>query len=319
MKRAKNLFHKIYEFDNLLLAFYKASKGKRNLKNVLLFEENIDNNLFRIQRLIKSDSYEFNEYKFFKIYDPKERIISVAPFEIRLVHHAIMNVCHEVFEKQQIFHSYATRIGKGTHLAIKNTVKYNVANNWFLKLDVKKFFDTIDNDKLKQLLAKRFKEKQLLALFYKIIDGFGEEKGLPIGNLTSQYFANFYLSYLDRYAKEQLKIKHYIRYMDDIVVWGKTKKEIWFYYSNMRCFLEGFLLQTFKKPVFNKTLFPFNYLGYSIHGSDICPNKRNREKFSKVKAALERQLISEQISEMKACIKYWSMHQHYFYKINTYV
>jgi retron-type reverse transcriptase len=318
MKRANNIFDRIYAIKNLELAFYKAAKGKRQQKEVLLFEAHLNENLHLIQQEIKTGTADFTIYSFFKIYDPKERVISVAPFKIRVLHHAIINICHPFFENQQIYHSYATRVEKGTHKALKEVVSNNKQNNWFLKLDVKKFFDTINHQALKELLEKTFKEKKLLQLFGTIVDGYGNKQGVPIGNLTSQYFANFYLSYLDRFAKQTLKIKGYIRYMDDIILWGRTKAQIWYYYGQLKAFLETHLKQTFKPVIFNKTSYPFNYLGYIIEKEVLKPNKRNRIKFIKKQRQILHLLKINKITEQKAQQQFWSMHQYHTFLINTY-
>lgn len=319
MKRTNNLFDTIYDSKNLELAFYKAAKGKRHKKEVQDFAKSVEFNLQKLSFQIQQNSLS-NSYRYFKVYDPKERVISVAPFSNRVIHHAIVNVCHNTFENHQIYHSYATRLGKGTHKAIQQVVCNNKKNNWFLKLDVKKFFDTINHKVLISLLEKKFKEPQLLHLFKNIITSFNTNKGigLPIGNLTSQYFANFYLAFLDRYAKQHLHIKHYIRYMDDIVLWGNSKAQIWYYYNKLKLYLENNLKQTFKKPIFNKTTFSFNYLGYTITKDKIKPNKRNRNKYAKKTQTIQKHLKNNLITEKKAATQFWAMYNHQQFKINNY-
>lgn len=321
MKRANNLFCKIHDTKNIEYAFYKASKGKRNTKDVVFWKENIEREIAFLKKDIEENRVKTNNYSYFKIYDPKERLISVAPFKVRIYHHAIMNVCHNVFENHQIYHSYATRPFKGTHKAIEQAVKNNSKAQWFLKLDVKKFFDTINHQVLNDLLSKRFKEKEILTMFSLIINGYNTEQkiGLPIGNLTSQYFANYYLSFLDKYAKQDLKIKYYVRYMDDIVVWGNSKKEIWYYFKKLEKFLEDRLLQRFKTPIYNKTTYPYNYLGYNIIENKISPNKRNRVKFNKKLDSLNYDIINNNISEEMASLQFWAMSNYKNFKINTHV
>jgi RNA-directed DNA polymerase len=139
-----------------------------------------------------------------------------------------MNVCHEHFENKQIFHSYPSRKRKGVHAAIKQAQQYSQQYSWYLKLDVRKYFDSIHHDVLKTQLAKLFKDEKLLTIFYQIIDSYeaSSERGVPIGNLTSQYFSNHYLAQADAFAKETLHIKPYMRYMDDIVFWHNDKAEL---------------------------------------------------------------------------------------------
>ena len=147
---------------------------------------------------------------FFKVYDPKERQICAPPFREQVLHHAMMNICGCFFERFQINHSYACRKGKGTIAAINATKKYTKKYDWYLKLDVSKFFDSIHHGVLKQQLLRLFKEKEVLDIFGKIIDSYttSPERGVPIGNLTSQYFANHYLAALDHFVKENCNVRH---------------------------------------------------------------------------------------------------------------
>lgn len=315
MKRANNLFDEIYQTSNLQLAFYKAAKSKRESKIVLDWENNLDNEINNLQYEIKNQTVKTDKYTYFKVFDPKERIISVSPFRVRVYHHAIMNICHHVFENFQIYHSYATRPLKGTHKALKQCIINNKKTKWFLKLDVKSFFDTVDHNVLKCFLEKRFKEKQVNNMFLSIIDGHNSSlnKGLPIGNLTSQYFANLYLAYIDRYAKHTLKIKRYIRYMDDIMIWGDSKNEIWYYYIKLSQYLKNVLKQEFKLPIFNKTSYPFNFLGFRIKENEIEPNARNKKKYSKKTIYLNSQIVRGNISEKEASVKFWAMHNYLTY------
>lgn len=315
MKRVNNLFNKIYQTSNLQHAFYKAAKGKRHKNFVLEWENNLDNEINQLQYEIKNLTIKTDKYTYFKVFDPKERIISVSPFRVRVYHHAIMNICHHVFENFQMYHSYATRPLKGTHKALKQCIIDNQKSKWFLKLDVKSFFDTVDHNVLKNFIEKRFKEKEVNTMFSSIIDSHNSllKKGLPIGNLTSQYFANFYLAYLDRYAMQTLKLKYYIRYMDDIMIWGNTKNEIWYYFTKLAQYLKNILKQEFKTPIFNKTSYPFNFLGVIIKDNEIKPNARNRIKYHKKIEYFNSQLVSGSISEKQASIKFWAMHNYLSY------
>lgn len=285
MKRVSNLFLKITDFNNLRLAYLKALKGKRFSSSAIVFGANADLNLFQIKKNLESQSYKPGKYNQFKIYDPKERIITAACFEDRIVHHAVMNILEPVFEKQFIFHTYACRKNKGTHKAVKyvcNKVKHY---SYYLKLDVRKYFDSISHRKIKNLLCRIIKDKQTLNLLFKIIDSYSisEEKGLPIGNLTSQFFANFYLSGLDHYVLEQLKVQGYVRYMDDIIIFSNSKEELREIFKHIKTFALSFEL-IFKQPVINSCKNGVPFLGYLISNNKIKVLSKNRKrKMKKIK------------------------------------
>jgi retron-type reverse transcriptase len=155
-------------------------------------------------------------------------VIHAAPFRDRVLHHAIMNVCEPIFERAQIFDSYACRKGKGTRAALFRAREFARRYPCYLKLDIRKYFHSINHDQLKKTLGRSFKDGELLALFDAIIDGcpMTTGHGLPIGNLTSQFFANHFLAPLDRYLKERLRVPGYIRYMDDFVLWGNSTPDL---------------------------------------------------------------------------------------------
>ena len=162
------------------------------------------------------------------VFDPKERMICAAPFRDRVAHHAIMNVVEPHFESYQIDDSYACRTGQGLDAAIARAVAFSRAGDWYLKMDVRKYFDSVDHGVLKMLLRRRFKDPALLALLDGVIDSYENSpgRGLPIGNLTSQFFANHYLGVSDHYIKQTLGCRRYVRYMDDFVVWDSEKDRL---------------------------------------------------------------------------------------------
>lgn len=243
-KKNKNIYAKICTFENLFLAYRKARKGKRSKKSVYDFEYDLENNLFKIQEELLNEDYKFSEYNIFKIHEPKERIISSAIFKDRVVHHAICNIVEPVLDKAMIYNSYSCRIGKGTHKALEKAAKYLKNNQYILKLDIKKYFFTIDHEILLNLLENKIRDKKVLALFRNLLNTYktddfyylpfendtlleaGRPRGLPIGNLTSQLFANFYLNSFDRFIKEELQCKNYLRYMDDALIFSNSKAEL---------------------------------------------------------------------------------------------
>ena len=227
MKRADNLFEQITDLENLKLAYLKAMKGKRYTPAALIYGNKVDENLFSLKVQLENEIYNHGKYRQFKIYDPKERIITAASFEDRIIHHAIMLILEPVFEKQFIFHTYACRKGKGTHKALEYASKKAKQCEYFLKLDVRKYFDNVNHTVLKAKLFRIIKDEKCLRLLFSIIDSFGEDnKQLPIGNLTSQFFANFYLSSMDHLVLEKLKPQGYVRYMDDVIIFDNSKSKL---------------------------------------------------------------------------------------------
>ena len=192
-----------------------------------------------------------------------------------------MNICHPYFDKFLIGDSYASRPGKGVHAGITKAKKYTQTGRWFLKLDVKKFFASVHHDVLKEQLARRFKDPQLLGIFDQIIDSYENEpnRGLPIGNLASQYFANHYLGELDHFIKEKLKCKYYVRYMDDMVIWTYDKEKLkqvrqdidGFIQTQLKCQLKPILLNTVERGV------PF--CGYIIRPNYIRLSQRSKQRY----------------------------------------
>lgn len=279
MKRTGNLFEHITGFNNLRAAYLKAVKGKRLSNVALIFDLKTDENLCRIKKELESGEYKIGKYRQFKIYDPKERLITAARFEDRIVHHAIMNVLEPVFERQFIFHTYACRKEKGTHKAVQYAFKKAGICKYFLKLDVRKYFDSIPHKKLKELLFRIIKDKKCLALLFEIIDSYtvSDGRGLPIGNLTSQFFANYYLSPLDHFVLEKLKPKGYARYMDDIAVFSDSKSELKDILAEMQKFIEPFSL-LFKPPVINSCRNGVPFLGFSVSDKRISLLNRTRRR-----------------------------------------
>ena len=311
MKRAKSLFNQIVDYENLRLAWLKARKGKTAKKSVQNFSHNVNENLQIIHdRMIVSPPV-LSDYVQFKIFDPKERMISVVPFSDRVIHHAIMNVLEPVFERQFIFHTYACRKGKGTHAAARYAFKCAKSSAYFLKLDVKKYFDSIDHSVLKQLLCRIIKDVRCLELLFCVIDSYkvpfgGElaserEKGLPIGNLTSQFFANFYLSLLDHFVLEKLKPKAYVRYMDDIVIFEDSLLRLKQIFKSVEVFCSEKLLLSLKMPVFGKCRNGVPFLGWKLSSKGIRILKKTQRRMKQKLFLIDAELANGKISLEKAC------------------
>lgn len=279
MKRAGNLMELIADPDNLRLAFCKAAKGKEGKREVQRFRQHLDRNLLALRNGLLDGTVEVGRYHYFMIYDPKQRLICAASFPERVLHHAIMNVCHPYFERNFIYDTYATRIGKGTYAALNRAFRGLSRYGYVAKMDVRKYFDSISHSVLKQKLKRLFKDNQLLCLFDRIIDSYHthEGYGVPIGNLTSQYFANFYLSEIDHFAKEELKIPLFVRYMDDILLMGDDRNQLKIWADGISHKAESLELQ-FKPSTLFAAEAGCSFLGYRICRHKIAMNSRSRRR-----------------------------------------
>ncbi|RKZ40966.1 MAG: RNA-dependent DNA polymerase [Gammaproteobacteria bacterium] len=239
MKRYGHLFPKITAFENLLIAAKNAQKGKRYQNNVLAFNHHLEDTLFQLQNALNAKIYQPGAYTTFEIKEPKPRLISAAPYRERVVHHALCNIIIPIFERTFVTESYANRTGFGTHRALQRFIKFARSNRYILQCDIQKYFPSIDHAILKSLIRRKIKCPDTLWLIDKIIDNSNPQipvvaffpgddlltpqsrrHGLPIGNLTSQFFANVYLNGLDHFIKENLKITQYVRYVDDFALFS---------------------------------------------------------------------------------------------------
>ncbi|MCK5539086.1 MAG: group II intron reverse transcriptase domain-containing protein [Bacteroidales bacterium] len=276
MRRINGLYNQLCSFEHLLYAYKKAKKGTNTLES-LAFMMNLENELLLLLDELKTETYRPQAYHYFTIHDPKEREISVAPFRDRVVHHAVVALLEPVFEKLFIHHSYATRKNKGTHEAVKTAQKMLRNKHWYLKADVKKYFYSIKQPIMIQLIEKRIKDRPFLKLIERIIYNTGEKSGLPIGNLTSQFFANIYLHELDNFILRQLKPAAYIRYMDDFVLFSDNKEELKHFLPLIEHFLdENLNLQLKQKAVLiNNAQHGLSFLGTRIFRNTIRLQKQN--------------------------------------------
>ena len=227
-------------------------------------------------------TFRFGNYRFFTVYDPKRREICAASFPERVAFHAMMCICHPVFDDYQIFDSYASRIGKGTYAALDRAVHFARSYRWFAKLDVVKYFDSLDHEVLKDQLHSLFKDKMLLNYLDGLIDGYqgaAPGRGVPIGNLTSQYFANHYLSPADHYAKQELKVPGLVRYMDDVLFFHDDKKMLKSMVNDYKRFVMEKLHLQHHQVVLNETSRGIPFLGYVVRGSGLRLNLRSKRRF----------------------------------------
>jgi retron-type reverse transcriptase len=255
----------------------------------MLFENDLEGELFRLQEELRSKTYAPGPYREFSIYERKKRKISAAPYRDRVVHHALCNVIEPIFEKSFIFDSYACRKGRGTHAGVERFTEFCRKNKYVLKTDIKKYFPSMDHEILFRKISKKIKCKDTLWLIKTIIDRgnkqedvidyfpgddlfepFTRKRGIPIGNLTSQFFANIYLNDLDHYVKEKLKCPYYIRYVDDIAVLDNYKGRLW----EVKDRIEDFLLRDRLKLHPDKTFVAPVSIGIDHLGYRVFPNHR---------------------------------------------
>ena len=297
--RIRSLKEQILRFDNFQEAFLRASRGKNAERKVVLFREDLNDNLHQIISELDNGTFRFGNYHFFTIYDPKKRVICAADFTERVVFHAIMRICHPYFERHQVYDSYASRIGKGTYAALDRARHFAGKYMYFAKLDIKKYFDSIHHEILFKMLRKMFQDVFLLKCFRSIIDSYNASpgKGVPIGNLTSQYFANHYLTFADRFLLENQKAHAIVRYMDDTLVFSNDKEQL---LSIVRAY-ENFVNETLDlqmhTPVINRTCYGAPFLGYVVYGDRLRLNQRSRHRYRVKSAALHEAYAQSLIPE----------------------
>lgn len=230
MKRFGHLYEKIVSFENIMRGAKKAMKGKRHKRAAATFSFRLENDVLRIHHDLVNQAYKPGPYDIFEIREPKVRKICSSVFRDRVVHHAICNVIEPIFERRLIDDTYACRKDLGVHAALERAQWFTQKYSHYLKCDIRKYFESVDHAVLKDLLRRVFKDPKLIQLLDQIINHTTPDsapgKGIPIGNLTSQHFANLYLGELDHYAKEVLRVKGYLRYMDDFICFGDSKEEL---------------------------------------------------------------------------------------------
>ncbi|MCX6816076.1 MAG: reverse transcriptase domain-containing protein [Candidatus Aenigmarchaeota archaeon] len=277
-----NLYREICSSGNIWLAFRKARKGKSSKYYVKEFETNIEHEMALLKEELKSETYHPKQLKRFVIHDPKTRVIHAPVFRDRIVHHAICNVIEPIFDNTFIYDSYASRKEKGMHAALKRfdhfkkkvsrngtPVPYvknnNMVRGWVLKADIRHYFPSVDHNILLDLLRKKISDEKTISQLQKIIKAYANEsKGMPLGALTSQLFANVYLNPLDHFVKERLHAKYYLRYLDDFVILHSSRRQL----EKMRDEIEKFLSTELKLELHPEktSIFPLhngvNFLGF---------------------------------------------------------
>lgn len=271
--------------DNLILADKKARMGKKNNYGVKLHDKNREENLLMLQKQLQNLTYKTSEYKVYLIHEPKERMIYRLPyFPDRIVHHAVMNILEPILVSVFTRDSYACIKGRGIHDGVrrlKRNLSQDVAGTKYcLKMDIKKFYPSIDHDIMISILQKKIKDKQLMTLLEEIIRS---AVGLPIGNYLSQYFANLYLTYLDHYIKEDLQVKYYHRYADDMVLLASTKTELWQHYTAIKVYVNTNLKLEIKDDyqVFPVEKRGIDFIGYVFFHTHTLLRKSIKQSFAR--------------------------------------
>lgn len=376
MKTYKNLFGKFTVFDNLFSAYKKARRGKVYQEYATEFNYTLSSNLLEIQNRLLEESYQFDEYKVFYVYDPKQRLIKAPSFRDRVVHHSLCNIIEPIFDKKFIYDSYACRKEKGTHKAIKRLQKFlrklssetakprekaiiprslesslsqdkpmsrqgriqgriNQDNNkiYALQIDISKYFPSVNHQILFQIIQKKIADPKILNLIEKLLSTSSTSsehdhlfppdshfrtklpRGIPLGNLTSQLFANIYLNEVDQFIKHQLKVKYYVRYMDDSVILSKDKKYLYQTKEKIVEFLYDQLYLTAhpKKIKIFPTEKGIDFLGYVIFKDHILLRSSNVKKFRKKYRKLLTKVREGKMSKEKAwqSIQSWIAHSKY--------
>lgn len=330
MKRYGNLWPQVTEFSNLLNAARKAQRGKRFRDNVLAFNYNLEGELQTLKAELETKAYRPGKYRTFEIKEPKPRLISAAPYRDRVVHHALCNVIVPLIEPSLIYHTYANRDGKGTHRALKCFTRYARSSRYVLQCDLRKYFPSIDHEILKGCLRRKIKCPDTLWLIDTIIDGsneqipatfhfsnddllspLGRRRGLPIGNLTSQFFANVYLNGFDHFVKEELGVKQYLRYVDDFAMFSddrdvlvKVKQAVESYLDTLRLKIHPVKSQIFE------TRQGANFLGFRVLPDRIRVRTENLRRARRRCRALQAAYTNGQIDldRVIQCLQSWEAH-----------
>ena len=348
MKRARGLFEEVCALETLHLAYLKARKGKLDRSEVAEFTFHLDQELVRLRDELSAETYVPGPYRQFVVVESKKRLISAAPFRDRVVHHAVCHVIEPIFERSFIYDSYACRVGKGQHKAVERFRKFLRSNRYVLKGDVRRYFPSIDHEILRSLLARKIGDKRLLGLMETIIahspclwsattpslhamtesshftsddpmwfpgddllTPLERRRGLPIGNQTSQFFANAMLDPLDHFVKEGIRERYYLRYCDDWVVCGNDKGHLHEVKAAIRTFLEGLRLRlhTDKPQVFPADQ-GTDFLGYRVFPTHMRVRKANVHRFKRqlrrMQEAYERGEMTWE--EVTASVRSWLAH-----------
>lgn len=282
LKRHGNLYPKIVEIENLKKAYNTAKSGKSNMPNVIKFSENAEHNLLQIQQSLINKTFTTSPYTTKQIYEPKKRTIYVLPFAPdRILQHALIQVVEPIWDNLFIYNSYACRKGKGIHLGSSKTMQYVQKYKYCLKCDISKFYPSVHQDIIFDIVQHKIKCKNTLWLMKDIIYSIPGGKNVPIGNYTSQWLGNLYLNELDTFVKQTCQIKPYLRYCDDFCIFSNDKQELHEMAEKMRIFLLDNLKLVYSKcDVFPVTQ-GVDFLGYRHFPNYILLRKSTAKRVKK--------------------------------------
>ncbi len=319
MKTRRNLYPLIYAFNNLYLAYVKARRGKRYKPEVLQFSAGLERELISLYRELANHSYCTGEYRRFTVYEPKRREVAALPFRDRVVHHALCNVIEPIFERGFIGDSYACRVGKGTHAAADRLTEFlrGAYRRWsgcyVLKADVASYFSSVDHGVLMDIIRRKIACPETLELTGGILSSWNGDtgRGIPIGNLTSQLFANVYLNELDQFIKHGLRARYYVRYMDDLILLAADKAVLWGWQSR----IEQFLGDALRLHLNHKTdIFPeargVDFVGYRTWRTHRLLRKRSVRQMRRTLKALKVKYAAGEvdIETISAVVASWVGH-----------
>ena len=282
MKRYKHLWDDFISMENLELAAKKAVKSKKSKRATKKFLKNKTILLQQLQQSLIDGTFNTSEYKIRKIYEPKERLIYILPlYPDHIVHHALINILGPIWQSSFVRDSYACIPGKGLHKASKAIMHFIRRNKYALQCDIRKFYPSINHSVMFNIIKRKIADKKLLGVLKNIIWSCGDEKNLPIGNLTSQWMGNVYLNELDHFVKEKLKCRDYIRYCDDFCVFSDDKSKLKQYKSQLKDFLGDVLKLEFSKSVIFPVERGVNFIGYRHFKKFIMLRKYGVKKLKK--------------------------------------
>jgi RNA-directed DNA polymerase len=303
MKRLNNLYRNICSIENLILADDKARKGKGDQYGIMVHDRNREENILSLREMLLNKTYQTSAYTTFKVYEPKERIVYRLPYyPDRIAHHAVMNILEPIFVSTFTADTYSCIKGRGIHgaaNAVRKALMDQPGTKFCLKLDIRKFYPSVDHDILKTLLRRKLKDPDLLWLLDEIIDS---APGLPIGNYLSQYLANFYLTYFDHWIKEVKGVKYYFRYADDLVILSDSKEFLHQLLHDIRIYLAEKLKLEVKG---NYQVFPvddrgIDLVGYVFRHTHVLLRKGIKKNFARAVAA----------GRMASTVSYWGWAKH---------
>lgn len=316
---SNSLYEKVIDYNNIKVSYKKTQQAQRKYrKEAIIFDMAREKNLVALWRELKNETYTPGDYIEFKVYEPKERLIHAPRIRDKVVQFVVHMVLQDVYYNKFIDSSYACLVGRGTHKAVDKVqhnmryCKWKYGDAWILKMDVSKFFYSINRDILKQILRKKIKDDKFLRLLDMIIDSSPEgEKGIPLGNVTSQDFANIYLNELDQYAKRFLGLKYYVRYMDDIIVVLPTKEEAQRAKESLTAFLNERLdLQTNEKT----KIFPVdqgvNAYGFKIYTTHKLVRDSSKAAMKRRIKAMDKKVKEGELEKkyVQQCVNSWLGH-----------